>query len=116
MPGIKSSSETHSHFRKPVCFLPSLAEIVINPDVFIHFLEEFLHGLWWLPCKILGCRSWPKPLDHGLNNNFIGHYRRLGSQTQELSDVCLQVLMVLHELEQGLSGDWLRLKALKAGD
>jgi hypothetical protein len=81
MLGVKSSSEAPSHFRIPICFLPFLAEIIINPDVLIHLLKEFLQGLWWLPCKILGCRSWSKPLDHGLNNNFIGHCRRLSSQT-----------------------------------
>jgi hypothetical protein len=81
MPGMKSSSEAPGHFRKHVCFFPSLAEIIISPDVLIHLLKEFFQGLWWLPCKKLGCRSWLKPLDHGLNNNFIGHYRRLSSQT-----------------------------------
>jgi hypothetical protein len=117
MPGMKSSSEAPGHFRKPVCFLPSLAEIIISPDVLIHLLKEFFQGLRWLPCKILGYRSWLKPLDHGLNNNFIGHYRHLSSQTQEPSDVCLKVLlMVLRALKQGLSSDWLCLKALEAGD
>jgi hypothetical protein len=58
-----------------------------------------------------------EPLDHGLNDNLIGNCRRLSSQTQEPSNVCLHVLlMVLRALEQGLSSDWLRLKALKAGD
>jgi hypothetical protein len=41
MPGMKSSSEAPDHFRKPVSFLPSLAEIIISPDVFIHILKEF---------------------------------------------------------------------------
>jgi hypothetical protein len=100
MPRMKSSFEAPGHFRKPICFLPSLAEIIISPDVLIHLLKEFFQGMWWLPCKILGCRSWPKPLDHGLNNNFIGHYRRLSSQMQEPSDVRLQILlMVLHALK-----------------
>jgi hypothetical protein len=116
MPGMNSSSEAPSHFRIPICFLPSLAVIIISPDVLIHLLKEFLPGLWWLPCKILGCRSWPKPLDHGLNNNLIGHCRRLSSQMQEPSDVRLQVFMVLCALKQGLSSDWLRLKALEASD
>jgi hypothetical protein len=41
----------------------------------------------------------------------------LSSQTQEPSDVRLQVLlMVLRALEQGLSSDCLRLEALGAGD
>jgi hypothetical protein len=77
---MKSFSEAPGHFRKPVRFLPSLTKIIIGPDVLIHLLE-LLQGLWGLPSKILGCRSWPKPLDHGLNDNFIGHYRRLCSQT-----------------------------------
>jgi hypothetical protein len=95
MPGMKSSSEAPGHFRKHVCFLPSLAEIIISPDVLIHFLKEILQGLWGLFGKILGCRSWSKPLDHGLNNNFIGHCRRLCSQTQETSDVRLKVLLMI---------------------
>jgi hypothetical protein len=41
MPGVKSSSEAPSHFRIPICFLPSLAEIIISPDVLIHLLKEF---------------------------------------------------------------------------
>jgi hypothetical protein len=87
MPGMESSSEAPSHLRIPICFLPSLAEIIISSDVLIHLLEKFLQGLWWLPCKILSCGSLSKPLDHGLNDNLIGHYRRLSSQTQEPSDV-----------------------------
>jgi hypothetical protein len=87
MPRMESSSEAPSHLRIPVCFLPSLAEIVISPDVLILLLKKFFQGLWWLPCKILSCRSWSKPLDHGLNDNLIGHCRRLSSQTQEHSDV-----------------------------
>ena len=117
MPGVDSSSEALGHFRKPVGFFPSLAEIIISPDVFIHLLKKLLQGLWGLPSKILSRRSWPKPLDHGLNDNFIGHCRRLCSQTQEPSDIRLKVLlMVLCALEQSLSSDWLRLKALEASD
>jgi hypothetical protein len=117
MPGVKSSSESSSHFRISICFLSSLAKIIISPDVLVLLLKEFFEGLWWLPCKILDYRSWPKPLDYGLNNNFIGHCRRLSSPTQKPSDIRLQVLlMVLRALKQGLSSDWLRLKALEAGD
>jgi hypothetical protein len=55
--------------------------------------------------------------DLGLNDDFIGHHRRLCSQAQEPSDICLKVLlMVLSALEQGLSNDWLRLEPLKTGD
>ena len=96
---------------------PSLVKIVIGPDVLNHLLKKLLKGLWGLPDKILGYRSWPKPLDHGLNDDFIGHCRRLCSQAQEPSDICLKVLfMILSALEQGLSSDWLRLKPLKTGD
>src|SRR5689334_14943785 len=106
MSRMESSSEAPSHIRIPICFLPSLTEIIISSDVLIHLLKKFLQGMWWLPCKILSCGSWSKPLDHGLNDNLIGHYRRLSSQTQEPSDVRLQVLlMVLCALEQGLSSD-----------
>jgi hypothetical protein len=67
--------------------------------------------------KILSSRSWPKTLDHGLNDNFIGHCRRLCPQWQEPSDICLKVfLMVLRALEHGLSCDWLCLKALETGN
>jgi hypothetical protein len=81
------------------------------------FLEELLQGLWWIPCKILCCGSWSKPLDHGFDDNLIGHCRHLSSQSQEPSDVRLQVLLVvLRALEEGLGSDWLRLEALEAGD
>jgi hypothetical protein len=103
---VESSSEAPSHLRIHVHFFPSLAEIVVSSDVFIHFLEELLQGMWWLLCKILCCGSWSKPLDHGLDDNLVGHCRRLSSQSQEPSDVHLQLLlMVLRALEQGLGSD-----------
>jgi hypothetical protein len=117
MPRVDSSSEAPGHLRKPVGFFPSLAEIIISSDVFIHLLKKLLQGLWGVPSKILSHRSWPKPFDHGLNDNLIRHYRRLCSQTQEPSDIRLKVLlMVLCALEQSLSSDWLRLKSLEASD
>jgi hypothetical protein len=57
MPGVKSSSEASSHLKISICFLPSLEEVVVSSDVFIHLLEKFLQGLGWLPCKILSCGS-----------------------------------------------------------
>jgi hypothetical protein len=57
MPGMKSSFEAPSHLRILICFLPSLVKIIISSDILIHLLEKFLQGLWWLPCKILGCGS-----------------------------------------------------------
>jgi hypothetical protein len=94
MPWVDSPSEAPGHLREPVGFLPSLTKVIVNADVFIHLLKQ---------------------LDHGLNDNFIGHCRRLCSQTQEPSDVCLEILlMILRALKQSLSCDWLRLKALEA--
>jgi hypothetical protein len=117
MPRVDSPSEAPSLLRKSVSFLPSLSEVIISPDVLIHFLKQLLQGLEGFLGEVLGRRSWPKSLDHGLNDDFIGHFRRLCSQAQEPSDICLKVLlMVLSALEQGLSSNWLRLKPLKTGD
>jgi hypothetical protein len=70
-----------------------------------------------LPGEILGSRSWTKTLDHGLNDNLIGHRRRLCPQSQEPSYICLKVFfVVLCALEQSLSCDRLHLKALEAGN
>jgi hypothetical protein len=67
--------------------------------------------------EILSSRSWPKTLDHGVNDNFIRHCRCLCPQSQEPSYICLMVLfVVLRALEQGLSFDRLRLKALETGN
>jgi hypothetical protein len=79
VPRMNSSSEAPGHLRKPVCFFPSLAEIIIGLDVLIHLLKKLLQGLRGFPGKILSRRSWSKPFDHGLNDNFIGHCRRLCS-------------------------------------
>jgi hypothetical protein len=106
MPGVDSSSEAPGHLRKHVGFFPSLAEIIISLDIFIHLLKKLLQCLWGFPGKILSRRSRPKPFNHGLNDNFIGHYRRLCSETQEPSDIRMKVLlMVLCALEQSLSSD-----------
>jgi hypothetical protein len=115
MPWVDSPSETPGHLREHVGFLLSLTKVIVNTDVFIHLLKQLLQSLWSLSSKILGNRSWTKPYDHGLNDNFIGHYRRLCSQTQEPSNVCLEILlMILRALKQSLSCDWLRLEALEA--
>jgi hypothetical protein len=117
MPKVDSSSEAPGHLRESVSFLPSLAEVVVSSDILIHLLKQLLQSLWGLPSEVLSRRSWPKTLDHGLNDNFIGNCGRLCPQSQEPSDICLKIfLMVLHELEQSLSCDWLRLKALETGN
>jgi hypothetical protein len=117
MPRVDSSSEAPSHLRESVSFLPSLAKVVVSPDVLIHLLKQLLQSLRGLPSEVLSRRAWPKTLDHGLNDNFIGHCGRLCSQSQEPSDIRLKVfLMVLRALEQGLSCDWLCLKSLETGN
>ena len=117
MPRVDSPSEAPSHLRKSISFLPSLSEVIVSPDVLIHFLKQLLQSLGRFPGKELGRRSWPKTLDHGLNYNFIGHCGRLCSESQEPSDIRLKVfLMVLCALEQSLSCYWLRLKALETGN
>jgi hypothetical protein len=45
MPRVDSSSETPSHLIESVSFLPSLAEVIISPDVLIHFLKQLLQSL-----------------------------------------------------------------------
>jgi hypothetical protein len=116
MPRVNSFSEAPGHFRESISVLPSLAEVVVSPDVFIHLLKQLLQSLWGLPSEVLSRGSWLKTLNHGLNDNFIRHYGRLCPQSQEPSDIRLEVfLMVLHALEQGLSCDWLHLKTLETG-
>jgi hypothetical protein len=117
MPWMNPSSEAPGHLGESVGFLPSLTKVIISADVFIHLLKKFLQGLRGLPGKVLGHRSWPKPLDHGLNDNFIGYYWRLCPQTQESLDIRLKVFFViLRALEQSLSSNRLRLKPLETGD
>jgi hypothetical protein len=100
MPRVESSSEAPGHLGVFVGFFPSLPKVIVGSDVLVHFLEKLLEGLWRLPCKILRHWSWSEPLDHGLNENLIGHCRRLSSQPQEPSDVCLQILfLVLRTLD-----------------
>jgi hypothetical protein len=116
MPRVDSSSEAPGHLRESVSFLPSLAEVIVSPDVLIHLLKQLPQSLWGLSSEVLSRRSWTKTLDHGLNNNFIGHCGRLCPQSQEPSDIRLKIfLMVLRALERGLSCVWLRLKALETG-
>jgi hypothetical protein len=117
MPWVNSSSEAPSHLREYVSFLPFFAKVIVNPDILIHLLKQLLQSLWGLSCEILRSRSRPKTLDHGLNDNFIRHCRCLCPQSQEPSNVCLKVFfVVLRALEQGLSYDWLHLKALETSN
>jgi hypothetical protein len=42
MPRMNSSSEAPGHLRESVRFLPSLAKVVVSPDVLIHLLKQLL--------------------------------------------------------------------------
>jgi hypothetical protein len=100
VPWVDSSSEAPGHLREPISFIPSLTKVIISVDIFIHLLKQFLQGLRGFPGEVLGRRSQPKPLDHGLNDNLILHRWRLCPQTQEPSDIRLEVFFViLHALE-----------------
>jgi hypothetical protein len=117
MPRVDSPSESPSHLRKPISFLPSLVEIIVDPDVLIHFLKQLLQSLRGFPGEVLSHRSWPETLDHGLNNDFIGHCGRLCSQSQEPLDIRLEVFfVVLRALEKSLCSNRLCLKPLETGD
>jgi hypothetical protein len=106
MPRVESSSKASGHLRVSIGFFPSLSKVIDDSNVLIHFLEKLLQGLWWLPCKVLLRWSWSEPLDHDLDDNLIGHYRRLSSQPQEPSDIRLEVFfLVLCALEQSLGSD-----------
>jgi hypothetical protein len=95
MPRVDSSSEAPSHLRKPISFFPSMAEIIIDSDVLIHFLKQLLQSLRGFPSEVLSLRSWPKPFDHGLNDDFISYCGCLCSQMQEPSDIRLEVFFVV---------------------
>jgi hypothetical protein len=70
MPRVESSSEAPGHLRVSVGIFPSLSKVIVSSDVLVHFLEELLQGLWWLPCKILCRGSWSEAFDQGLDDDF----------------------------------------------
>jgi hypothetical protein len=45
MPWVKPSLEAHNHLYIPLGFFPSLAEVIICSNVFIHLLKKLLLGL-----------------------------------------------------------------------
>jgi hypothetical protein len=53
MPGMKPPSEAPGHLGEPVGLLPSLAKVIVGPNVLIHFLKQLLQSLWRLPSKVL---------------------------------------------------------------
>jgi hypothetical protein len=117
MPWMKHSSETPGNFGVSVEFLPSLAEIIANPYVLVHFLQQFFKGARRLPCKILSSCSWSEPLDHGLDDDVILDYRSSSPKPEKPSDKQLKGLIwILGTLKQSLCGHGLRLKTLEAGE
>jgi hypothetical protein len=61
MPWMKPSSEAPGHLRIYVGFLPSLLEIIISSNIFIHLLEKLLQGLGNILAKysVIGPRRSP---------------------------------------------------------
>jgi hypothetical protein len=57
MPRVDSPFEAPSHLRKSISFLPSLSEVIVSPDVLIHFLKQLLQSLGRFPREVLGRRS-----------------------------------------------------------
>jgi hypothetical protein len=62
MPRVNSSSEAPSHLRKFVSFLPSLAEVIVSPDVLIHFLKQLLQSLGGFLAKYWAVGPGRRPL------------------------------------------------------
>jgi hypothetical protein len=54
MPRVDSSSEAPNHLRKSISFLPSLSEVIISPDVLIHFLKQVLQSLGGVSWQSIG--------------------------------------------------------------
>jgi hypothetical protein len=70
MPWVEPSFEAPSHICISLSFFPSLAEVIICSDIFIHLLK-LLQGLERFSGKVLGSQSWMKPLNHCFNDNLI---------------------------------------------
>jgi hypothetical protein len=62
MPRVDSPSEAPSHLRKSVSFLPSLSEVIISPDVLIHFLKQLLQSLGGFLAKYWAVGPGQRPL------------------------------------------------------
>jgi hypothetical protein len=56
IPWMKPSSEAPGHLRVPIGFLPSLSEIIVGSDIFIHLWTSFsrVWGASWQNIVTLG--------------------------------------------------------------
>jgi hypothetical protein len=78
MPRVDSSSEAPSHLRKPIIF-PFFGGSHCQPGCTHPFSEAASPESGGFPGKVLSHRPWLKTFDHSLNDDFIGHCRRLCS-------------------------------------
>jgi hypothetical protein len=62
MPRVDSPSGAPSHLRKSVSFLPSLSEVIISPNVLVHFLKQLLLDLGGFLAKYLAVGPGRRPL------------------------------------------------------
>jgi hypothetical protein len=62
MPRVDSSYKAPSHLRRSVSFLPSLAEVIVGPDVLIHFLKQLLQSLGGFLAKYWAVGPGRRPL------------------------------------------------------
>jgi hypothetical protein len=116
MPRVDSSSEAPSHLRKPISFLPYLAEIIISLDVLIHFLKQLLQSLGGFLAKYLAIGPSRRPLIMASMTISLGTVGTCALRRKNLQHTPEGTLMVLCALKQGLSSDWLCLKPFKTGD
>jgi hypothetical protein len=54
MSRMEPSSKAPGYFGESVSLLPSLLKVIVNADVFIHLLKQFLQSLRGFPGKVLG--------------------------------------------------------------
>jgi hypothetical protein len=89
---MKPSSEDPGDFGVSMELLPFLAEIIVNPYVVIHFLQQLFKGVRRIPWKIMSSWSWLEPFDDGFDDDVILDCRSLSPKPEEPSDKILKVL------------------------
>jgi hypothetical protein len=114
MPWVDSPSEAPGHLREPVGFLPSLTKVIVSTDVFIHLLKKLLQSLWRLSSKILGSRSWTKPLN--VTPSFKGqsrvHLIHAPKKTTYIITECIEINVTIHQSTYYIAEDLLQSKRI----